>query len=118
MDQESVEKIKRWLSIENEISTHSSVLRELRKEKKALNSDLVAIMKLNNVECFDCNSEQIMFSRNNVKRGLNKKCLDEILAKYFAQTSPDEASRLSNFIHDNRGTEIKEVVKLKKNKLI
>lgn len=118
MDQESVEKIKRWLSLENEISKHSSVLRELRKEKKALNSELVAIMKMNNVECFDCNSGQIMFSRNNVKRGLNKKCLDEILSKYFAQSSPDEANRLSNFIHENRGTEIKEVVKLKKNKMI
>jgi len=117
MDQQSVEKIKRWLSLESEISHQSSILRELRKEKKTLNVELVSIMKQNNVECFDCNSGQITFSRNNVKRTLNKKSLHEILEKYFVNTSPGEAERLCQYINENRGTEIKESVKLKKNKM-
>jgi hypothetical protein len=116
MDLQSVEKIKKWLSLESEISNHSSILRELRKEKNALNNELVSIMKQNNVECFDCNSGQIKFSRNNVKRGLNKKTLHEILEKYFVNASPGEAEKLCEYINENRGIEIKENVKLKKNK--
>lgn len=114
MDAQSVEKIKRWLSLESEISNHTSILRELRKEKKILNGELITIMKMNSVECFDCNSGQITFIKTNVKRGLNKKSLHEILQKYFNNKSPGEAEKICDYIHENREIQTKESVKLKK----
>lgn len=119
MNEESVLTIKQWLDIESKISQHSAILRELRKEKKQLNASLLEIMKANDIDCFDCNSGQITYIRNNVKRGLNQKVLHELLGNYFdsQNASPTEAEKLCKYIQDNRGTEIKETVKLKKNKV-
>ena len=76
-------------------------------------------MKNNNIECFDCNSGQITYIRNNVKRGLNQKLLYELLGGYFnnQDSNSNEAEKLCKYIQDNRGVEIKETVKLKKNKV-
>lgn len=119
MNEESVLTIKQWLDIESKISQHALILRELRKEKKQLNASLLEIMKENDIDCFDCNSGQITYIKNNVKRGLNQKNLHELLGKYFTSqnANPAEAEKLCKYIQDNRETEIKETVKLKKNKL-
>lgn len=114
MDNESINHIKTWLEIDDKISHHSTILRELRKEKKTLNEKLLSIMKSNDVECFDCNSGQIMFIKNNVKKGLNQKMLHELLNQYFSSANPGEAEKLCKYIQDNRSIQIKESVKLKK----
>lgn len=117
MNDNNVKTIQRWLSIEEDITKHSSVLRELRKQKKDLNLEIVAIMKLNDVECFDCNSGQITYTKRNVKKGLSKKSLNEILRKYFEDAQNDEVDKICEYIQDNRTIEEKEGVKLKKNKI-
>tara|TARA_A100001011_G_C14321225_1_gene850763 strand:- start:6401 stop:6760 length:360 start_codon:yes stop_codon:yes gene_type:complete len=119
MNDENVLIIKQWLDIESKISQHSGILRQLRKEKKKLNSTLLDIMKENKIDCFDCNSGQISYIKNNVKRGLNQKVLHELLDNYFTSknANSNEAEKLCKYIQDNRGVEIKETVKLKKNKV-
>ena len=119
MNEESVLTIKQWLDIESKISEHSAILRDLRKQKKQLNTALLEIMKANDIDCFDCNSGQISYIKNNVKRGLNQKLLHELLGNYFISkdADPQEAEKLCRYIQDNRGTERKESVKLKKNKM-
>ena len=113
MDNLSVSKIKEWLNIENEINNHSSKLRQLRKLKKELSVDIVEIMKQNNIDCLDCNSGQIMYTKNNVKKSLNKKMLQDLLTKYFTDSNPEQAVKLCNFIQENRTVEVKENIKLK-----
>jgi len=119
MNDESVSVIKKWLELETKISEHSAVLRQLRKEKKDLNTELLNIMKHNNIDCFDCNSGQITYMKNNVKQGLNQKVLHQLLGNYFnsQHANPNEADKLCKYIQDNRGVEIKESVRLKKNKI-
>ena len=119
MNEESVLTIKHWLDIESKISEYSAILRDLRKQKKQLNADLLEIMKANDIDCFDCNSGQITYIKNNVKRGLNQKLLHELLGNYFISQNadPQEAEKLCRYIQDNRGTQLKESVKLKKNKV-
>jgi len=117
MNQQGViERIKGWLEIENQISLLSEKLRELRKEKKRINEDLMGIMKDNEIDCFDCNSGKIMYTRNNVKKSINKKYLHDILSKY-CQNDSMEAERICNYIMDNRIIETKENIKLKKNNI-
>ena len=119
MNEESVITIKQWLDVENKIAEHSAILRELRKEKKQLNVSILEIMKANDIDCFDCNSGQITYIRNNIKRGLNQKVLHELLGNYFnnQNANPNEAEKLCKYIQDHRGIEIRETIKLKKNKL-
>lgn len=113
MNNFSVDKIKEWLKIESEINQHSTELRHLRKKKKQLSVDIVEIMKQNNIDCLDCNSGQIMYTKNNIKKSLNKKMLQELLTKYFTNSNPEQAVKLCNFIQENRTIEVKENIKLK-----
>ena len=110
-----VEKIKQWLEIENEISNYSKKLKELRATKKELSDTLVDVMKSNEIDCFDCNSGKIMYSQNKVRKGINKKYLMETLTKYM--DDGDEAGKLCQFIMENRQQEVKESVRLKRNKV-
>uniref|UniRef100_A0AB39JDT0 Uncharacterized protein n=1 Tax=Florenciella sp. virus SA2 TaxID=3240092 RepID=A0AB39JDT0_9VIRU len=118
MDQNNIILIKKWLDLEKDIGNYSSKLRELRKEKRELNCKMVEIMKHLDIECFDCNSGQIIYSKNKVKKTLNQKTLHQLLNNYFMETScPEEADKLCNFINENREIQTKEIVKLKKKKI-
>ena len=118
MDNKSVliSKIKSWLEIEQQISNLSAQLRELRKQKKDLNLDLVDVMKTNEIDCFDCNSGKLMYTKTNVKQSINKKYLHDILSKYYQEQDNEEADKICNYILDNRDVKVRENIKLKKNK--
>tara|TARA_B100001287_G_C22358181_1_gene378465 strand:- start:9 stop:383 length:375 start_codon:yes stop_codon:yes gene_type:complete len=109
-----VQKIKNWLAVESKISELSNQLKELRKMRKDLNVDLLEIMKTNEIDCFDCNSGKIMYTKNNVKKTISKKYLTDILQKYYGNENSSQAENLCNFILENRQIEVKENIKLKK----
>lgn len=116
-DKESmVQKIKQWLAIETKINQLSREIRELRAMKKSINPELLTIMKENEIDCFDCNSGKITYTKNNVKKTINKKYLHDILQKYYGNEQSAEASNVCNFILDNREVQVKENIKFKKNK--
>lgn len=110
-----VKKIKQWLAVEQKINELSSQLKQYRGLKKELNVDLLEIMKTNEIDCFDCQSGKITYTRNNVKKGINKKYLHTILNQYFGDKK-NEADDICNFILDNRQVDVKENIKLKPNK--
>lgn len=111
-----IQTIKSWLDMEQKISNLSKELRELRKTKKELSVSLMEVMKTNDIDCFDCNSGKLTYTKNNVKKSINKKYLNEVLSQYFQNDHKEEAEKLCNFILDNRVTEIRENIKLKKKK--
>lgn len=114
MDRELVQTIKTWMEVESKITSLGKELRELRKTKKTLNASLMEVMKENEIDCFDCTSGQITYTKNNVKKSINKKYLNDILGKYFENTQSEEAEKLCNFILDNRDVQVRENIKLKK----
>tara|TARA_Y100000389_G_scaffold199290_1_gene237399 strand:- start:540 stop:899 length:360 start_codon:yes stop_codon:yes gene_type:complete len=113
-----IDKIKSWLEIESKIIESSSKLRELRKTKKGLNEELLEIMKTNEIDCFDCNSGKIMYTKNKTKGPINKKYLEKILNSYCLNnnSNSEEATKLCEYILDNREIKINENIKLKQNK--
>lgn len=113
-NQHLVHTIKQWLELEEKISQMSKELRDMRKRKKDLNLSLMGVMKENEIDCFDCNNGQIMYTRNNVKKSINKKYLHDILGKYFEDESSDEAIKLCSYILENRDVQVRENIKLKK----
>ena len=116
-NQQLVSSIKEWLDIETKITEYSKELRELRKRKKILNLSLMQVMKDNEIDCFDCNNGQIMYTRNNVKKPVNKKYLNDVQEKYFEGQNHEEATKLCNYILDNRDIQVHENIKLKKKKI-
>ncbi len=115
MDNQSlVTTIKQWIDLESEISEMSKKLRIMRKSKKDLNLTLMKVMKENEIDCFDCNSGQLTYTKNNIKKPINKKYLNDVLGKYFQDSSQEEADKLCNYIMENRDVRIQENIKLKK----
>lgn len=110
-----VNKIKQWLAVEQKINELSTHIKQYRALKKELNVDLLEIMKTNEIDCFDCQSGKITYTRNNVKKGINKKYLHSILNQYFGENS-NKAEDVCNFILENRQVEVKENIKLKPTK--
>ena len=111
-----IQNNKQWLELEERISHLGKELRELRKTKKELSVSLMEVMKTNHIDCFDCNSGQLTYTKNNVKKSINKKYLNEILSQYFEDRNSDEADKLCNYILENRAIDIRENIKLKKKK--
>lgn len=111
-----VQTIKQWLELEDKIANMSKELRELRKTKKSLSVSLMSVMKEHEIDCFDCNNGQLMYTKNNVKKSINKKYLHDILGKYFQDTSQEEALKICNYILENRDIEVRENIKLKRKK--
>ncbi len=109
-----VQKIKNWLAVESKINELSRQLKELRTMRKDLNVDLLDIMKTNEIDCFDCNSGKIMYTKNNVKKSISKKYLTDVLQQYYGTENSPEAENLCNYILENRKTEVKENIKFKK----
>ena len=115
-NQALIQNIKQWFEIEQIISHLGRELRERRKTKKDLSVSLMEVMKTNEIDCFDCNSGQLTYTKNNVKKSINKKYLNEVLTQYFEHSDQEEAEILCNFILDNRAIEVRENIKLKKKK--
>lgn len=115
-NQPLVQTIKEWIALEDKIATLSKELRDMRKQKKMLSVSLMGVMKQNEIDCFDCNNGQLMYTTNNVKKSINKKYLNDVLEKYFEHHSPEEATKLCNYILDNRDIQVRENIKLKRKK--
>ncbi len=112
-----IQKIKQWMAVETKITQLSQEIKQLRTMKKELNVDLLDIMKTNEIDCFNCNSGKIMYTKSNVKKTINKKYLHDILEKYYGNENSQQAENLCKFILENRQVEVKENIKLKQNKI-
>ena len=106
-----VDKIKRWLELENKITINQRELKELRKQKSQLSIDLSSIMKTKQLECIDVTQGQILYTKKETKKGINKKYLSDILKTYYK--NDDRANEICNFILENRESTVKENIRLK-----
>ena len=109
-----VEKIKRWLDIENKILSSQKELKELKKQKKNISTDLTEIMKNKQLDSIDVNQGKILYTKNKSKKGINKKYLEVVLTKYL--DNDDKAKELCDFILENIETVEKENILLKLHK--
>lgn len=108
------DKIKRWLECDGRINDLQKQLRLLKKTKKEASDELTLLMKEREVESVNIsNVGQIMYTKNTVKKGINKKYLNEILTEYY-KTNPVMAKEVCDYILENRESQIKENIRLKK----
>jgi len=109
-----IQKIKKWLEYETKISSLQKEIKELKKNKGVVSNELKTIMKSKDLECIDVNNGKILYTTTQVKKGINKKYLSDILTKYFDDDRRGE--EICQFILENRESQVKENIKLKKDK--
>jgi hypothetical protein len=107
-----VNNIKEWIRIDTEISQLKAEIRERNNKKKLITSDLVTVMKSNEIDCFDINGGSLVYKKSVIKKPLNGKSLMNILQNYY-KNQPQVAEELTKHILDNREEKIKETIKRK-----
>lgn len=107
-----INKIKEWMSIENEIKDLRAEIRELNNRKKGMTSELMAVMKENEIDCFDIKGGSIVYKQSKVKKPINSKTLMATLSNFFKNDSL-KAEELTKYILENREEQIRETIKHK-----
>ena len=112
-----LENVKSWLTIDNEIRALQKEIKERRKLKKQLTTDLMSTMKSNDIDALNVPDGELIYNKTKTKAPLSKKHLLTSLGQYFKgdQRMIDE---LSKFIMESRAEKEKESIrrKIKKNK--
>ena len=111
---ELIGRIRRWLTLDEEIKALSRKAKEKRAQKKEITDGLVGIMRHNEIDCFDITDGQLLYSKKNVKKPLTKKHLLTSLTKYF-EDNQVMVKELSSFIMNTRESKTKEDIRRKFN---
>ena len=104
------ESVKDYLTIDNEIATLQTAIKERKSKKDELSSFILGAMKSNEIEQMNINNEKLVYSVSQCKSPLNKNYLNSVLTDYF--NNNDKALDVINHILTNR-THV-ERVKLKR----
>jgi len=110
--EELVNNVKEWIKIDNEISKLKSEIKDKNNKKKLLSSNLLNVMKSNDIDCFDINGGAIIYKKTKVKKPITGKILLKTLENYFKNDIPT-AQEITKHILDNREEQIKESIKRK-----
>ena len=109
-----VKNIRQWVKLDNEIRALKKEENIRKNEKKEINSNLIEIMKYNEIDCIDIKDGQLCYIKKNVKKPITKKVLLNILSKYF-EGDIEKAEEANDFILNNREEVIKESITRKLN---
>ena len=104
-----IKTIKEWVRLDNEIRTLKKEEAKRNIEKKNVSTQLMEIMKNNNIDEFDIKDGQICYSKKHIKKPITKKMLTNILSKYF-KGDTEKANEINDYILDNREEVIKESI--------
>jgi hypothetical protein len=107
--QQLIDTIKKWVKIDNEIRLLQKEKNNRKKEKKNISNELITVMKNNEIDCFDINDGQIIYSKKSVKKPITQKVLLNLLSTYY-NGDVLKASELNDFIMENREETIQEKI--------
>jgi len=95
--------------MDNEIRALQKESNKRKTDKKKISSDLIEVMKKNEIDCFDINDGQILYSKKSVKKPITQKVLLDILSNYF-EGDALKATEINNFIMESRESITKETI--------
>lgn len=108
-----VKYVKGWIQMDNEIKEFQKEIKERKDKKKDVTDKLLHIMKDNEIDCFDINGGQLIYSTTKVKAPLNKNTLMNALLKFY-QNDQNQAQKVGDFLMETREEKIKESIRRKK----
>jgi len=104
-----IEKIKEWVKIDNEIRTLQTELNKRKENKKKVSTELMNVMKRNEIDVFDIKDGQIIYDKRNVKKPVTKAALMSILSTYY-NGDVVKAAEINQYIMDNREEVVREKI--------
>jgi len=104
-----IEKIKEWVKIDNEIRTLQTELNKRKENKKKVSTELMNVMKRNEIDVFDIKDGQIIYDKRNVKKPVTKAGLMSILSTYY-NGDVVKAAEINQYIMDNREEVVREKI--------
>jgi hypothetical protein len=107
-----VNNIKEWIKLDNEITQLKNEIKERNNMKKTLTTNLVSVMKTNQIDCFDINGGALVYKTIKFKKPINGKTLLAALQNYY-KTDTKMAEELAKHVMDSREEQIKETIKRK-----
>lgn len=107
-----IQNIKEWIQIDNELKELQKASRERRQRKKELTSNLVEVMKNNEIDCFDTNDGKLIYSQTKTRQSVSKKYLLSTLLNFY-KDDPLTAKQVTEYILNNREEKINENVRRK-----
>ena len=111
-----VSTIKEWVSINSQINTLQSQLKDLKTKKKHLSDSLINVMENNEIDRFDINNGKLIYRKNKIKSSINKDYLLKMLDNYFEKYPEVDTNDVSTFILDNRPIKENATLVIKENK--
>ena len=104
-----IQIVKDWVITDNQIKALNKKLRELRIAKKEQNTQMINVMKANEIDNFDIKDGQIYYKKEVKREPLSQKTLLNILSKH-PQLDEVQANNLNQFIYDSRKITEKDVI--------
>lgn len=105
--------IRDWVKIDSDIRKMQNELNARKAEKKKTSSDLIHLMKENEIDCFQINDGKIKYKKQNIKKPLSQKVLINLLNQYYVDDA-EKANELSQFLIENREESTKENIVIRK----
>lgn len=111
-----VSSIKDWLSLNNKLTSLQKEIKEIRNEKKKLESNLINVMENNNIDEFTINNGKLLYKKTKTKNPINKDYLYKVLEDYFKKTPNIDSNDVTQFILENRSFKENSSLVIKENK--
>jgi len=109
LNEETIENIKEWVKIDNELRTLKNEISARKKKKEDISNSLISRMKEKEIDSVNINSGKIEFTQRKTKKPISKKLLQNILSKYYKGDN-NKANELNDFILSNREETSKDII--------
>lgn len=103
------QRVREWVRLDNEMRALNKELASRRAEKKNISSELISVMRENQLDEFDIKDGQLMYVKKNVKKPITQKQLLSILSSYYK--NEEKAEEVNTYILENREEVVKEAIK-------
>ena len=80
-----INNIKTWIGLDNEIKLLQKEIKNRREQKKLLTTELVDVMKNNDIDCWNTGEGKLIYSKTKTKAPLSKKAFIKFSFKIFSK---------------------------------
>lgn len=96
-----IQIVRKWVQIDNQLRAIAKAQKQLREEKKRQNTQMIAVMKENNIDNLDLKDGQIQYKTHNKRETLSQKKLFDIL-KSHPGLNENQVDELNTFVYNSR----------------
>jgi len=99
------EKVKEWLSLDDDIKTLNSHIKERKKRKNDLTPEILDFMNKHKIEDMNSDGHKLKYAESKVKKPINKDYIQKQLTNFLKNTQ--QADQATDFLLNNRETTTK-----------